>query len=127
MANILTASGVYQGTFTIGTVEVDPIYQICAVANINASNQLEISFWINRNGERVDSGLDSGAYVIKDKAGSLVSGMSQSGILADLSGYFHTTPVAAPSIYDLTHYLLEIEISVDGVNRSSSIGLVRGE
>lgn len=127
MANILTASGVYQGTFTIGTVEVDPIYQICAVANINASNQLEISFWINRNGERVDSGLDSGAYVIKDKAGSLVSGMSQSGILADLSGYFHTTPVSAPLIYDLTHYLLEIEISVDGVNRSSSIGLVRGE
>lgn len=127
MANILTASGVYQGTFTIGTVEVDPIYQICAVANINASNQLEISFWINRNGERVDSGLDSGAYVIKDKAGSLVSGMSQSGILADMSGYFHTTPVVAPLIYDLTHYLLEIEISVDGVNRSSSIGLVRGE
>lgn len=127
MANILTSSNVYQGTFTVGTVEVDPIYQICAVANINASNQLEISFWINKNGERVDSDLDSGSYVIKDKAGALVSGMSESGILADASGYFHTTPIAAPLIYDLTHYILEIEISVSGVNRTSSIGLVRGE
>ena len=53
--------------------------------------------------------------------------MSETGIAADLSGYFHTTPVLAPLIYDLTHYLLEIEISVDGVNRNSSIGLVRGE
>lgn len=126
MADIFSQQA-YQGTFTPGTVEVDKVYQICAVANINASNQLEISFWINENGERVDSNLTSGAYVIRDKSGALVSGLSQSGISADLNGYFHTTPVLAPTIYDLTHYILEISLSLDGVEKTSSIGLVRGE
>lgn len=126
MADIFSQQA-YQGTFTPGTVEVDKVYQICAVANINASNQLEISFWINENGERVDSDLTSGAYVIRDKSGALVSGLSQSGISADLNGYFHTTPVLAPTIYDLTHYILEISLSLDGVEKTSSIGLVRGE
>jgi len=127
MADIFTASNVYQGTFVAGTVEVDPVYQICAVANINASNQLEISFWINRNGERVDSGLGLGSYVLKDKSGALISGISQSNISADLSGYYHTTAVSAGLIYDLNHYLLEIEIAVGSENINSSIGLIRGE
>lgn len=126
MADIFSQQA-YQGTFTPGTVEVDKVYQICAVANINASNQLEISFWINENGERVDSDLTSGAYVIRDKSGALVSGLSQSGIAADVNGYFHTTAVLAPTIYDLTHYILEISLSLDGVEKTSSIGLVRGE
>lgn len=127
MSDIFTSSGAYQGTFESGTVEVDPIFQICAVANINASNQLEISFWINQNGERVDSNLGTGQYRIRDKAGALVSGMSQVGIAADVNGYFHATAISAPLLYDLTHFLLEIEIDVDGIERSGSIGLVRGE
>ena len=58
MADIFTQSNVYQGTFVAGSVQLDPVFQICAVANISASNQLEISFWVNRNGERVDSNLN---------------------------------------------------------------------
>lgn len=127
MPDIFTSSSAYHGTFEAGTVQVDPIFQICAVANINASNQLEISFWINQNGERVTSNLGDGQYRIRDKAGSLVSGMSETGIAADANGYFHATAVSAPLLYDLTHFLLEIEIDVDGVERSGSIGLVRGE
>lgn len=127
MADIFTSSGAYQGTFVIGTVTSDPVFQICAVANINASNQLEVSFWINQNGQRVDSNLGAAEYVIRDKAGALVSGMSQTGISADVNGYFHITPVAAPLLYDLTHFILEIAIPVDGVERAASIGLVRGE
>ena len=127
MADIFTNSNVYQGTFEAQAITIDPLFQICAIANINASNQLEISFWINKNGERVDSGLDQGSYLIKDKDGVLVSGLLESAIAPDVSGYFHTTPVAAPLIYDLTHYLLEITISVDGINKSSTVGLVRGE
>lgn len=117
----------YQGTFTPGTVEVDKVYQVCAVANINASNQLEISFWVNENGERIDSNLGDGQYLIRDKIGTAVSGLSETGIAADVNGYYHTTPVLAPLIYDLTHYILEISIDVDGVEKTASIGLVRGE
>ncbi len=127
MADIFTQSSAYQGTFVPGTVDVDPVFQICAVANINASNQLEISFWINQNGERVDSNLNDAQYLIRDKSGTAVSGMSETGIAADVNGYYHTTPVAAPLLYDLTHFILEIAIDVDGVEKTASIGLVRGE
>lgn len=127
MPDIFTSSSAYQGTFVLGTVETDPVFQICAVANINASNELEISFWVNQNGERVDANLGDGQYLVRDKDGALVSGMSETGITADVNGYYHTTPVAAPLVYDLTHYLLEIAMDVDGTERTATIGLVRGE
>lgn len=127
MADIFTQSSAYQGTFVLGTVETEPHFQICAIANINASNQFEATFWINENGERVDSNLGNGSYRIRDKDGSLVSGMSQVSVTPDVNGYFQITPVSASLIYDLTHYVMEIEIPVDGVERASSIGLVNGE
>lgn len=127
MADIFTQSSAYQGTFVTGTVSTDPHFQICAVANINASNQFECSFWVNENGQRVDSNLGNGSYRIRDKSGALVSGLSQVSVTPDVNGYFHITAVSAALIYDLTHYLLEIEISVDGVEIASSIGLVNGE
>lgn len=127
MADIFTQSSVYQGTFVIGTVTSDPHFQICAVANINASNQFECSFWINRNGARIDSSLGNASYRIRDKSGALVSGMTQASVSPDVNGYFHIAAVSAALIYDLTHYLLEIEIPVDGVEVTGSIGLVNGE
>lgn len=127
MADIFTQSSVYQGTFVIGTVTSDPHFQICAVANINASNQFECSFWVNQNGQRIDSNLGSASYRIRDKSGSLVSGMAQASVSPDVNGYYHITAVSAALIYDLTHYLMEIEIPVDGVEIASSIGLVNGE
>lgn len=127
MPDIFTASSAYQGTFQVGSVESDPIFQICAMANINAGNQFECSFWINRNGERVTSDLGNASYRIRDKAGNLVSGLAQLSVTPDVNGYFHVTAVSAALLYDLNHYLLEIEIPVEGVERSSTIGLARGE
>jgi len=127
MADIFTQSSAYQGTFVSGTVQTDPHFQICAVANISASNMFECSFWINQNGERLDSNLGNASYRIRDNAGALVSGMAQVSVSPDVNGYYHITPVSAALIYDLTHYLMEIEIPVNGVERSSSIGLVNGE
>lgn len=124
MADIFTASSAYHGTFVTGTVETAPVFQICANANLNASNQFECTFWINENGELVDSNLGTASYIIRDKSGVAVSGMNQSGIAADINGYYHITAVAAPLIYDLTHYVIEIVISVDGVAHKSAIGLV---
>ena len=127
MADIYTQSQAYQGTFVIGTVVSDPHFQICAVGNLNASQQFECTFWINRNGERVDSDLGNASYRIRDKAGALVSGMSQVSVVPDLNGYFKITAVSAALIYDLAHYIMEIEIPVDGVEKASSIGLVTKE
>lgn len=127
MPDIFTSSSAYQGTFVTGTVVSDPHFQICAVANINASNQFEASFWINQNGLRIDSNLGLASYRIRDKAGTAVSGMTQASIAADVNGYYHITAVSAALIYDLTHYVMEIEIPVDGQEKASSIGLVNGE
>lgn len=127
MADFLTESDAYMGTFIVGTVETDPHFQICAVANINAANQFEATFWINKNGERVDSGLANAAYRIRDKAGALISGMSSASVAPDVNGYFKISPVDASLLYDLNHYLMEIEIPVDDVERASTIGLVHGE
>jgi hypothetical protein len=127
MADIFADDGVYQGTYITGTVETDPVFQICAVANINAANQFEGSFWITRNGERIDSDLGSASYRIRNKTGALVSGLSASGLSPDVNGYFYIPAVDASLLYDLNHYILEIEIPVDGVEKASSIGLVHNE
>lgn len=127
MADIFTRSGAYQGTYQVGTIETAPHIQICATANINASNMFEATFWINSNGDRVDSNLGNASYRIRDKNGALVSGLSEDDIVPDINGYFQITAVSAALIYDLTHYVIEIEISIDGVEHASSIGLVNGE
>jgi len=128
MADILVSRNVYQGTATPGSnPPTDAHFQICAIANINASNQLEATFWINRNGERVDSDLGTGGYVVRDKNGTAVAGLVQSGISPDVNGYYKITPVSAALIYDLTHYVMEINISVSGSDKTSSIGIVIGE
>lgn len=126
MADFFTQSVAYQGTFQAGTVETPSHFQICASANINASNQFECSFWILENGERVDADLGLGSYRVRDKAGALVSGLAQSNISPDSNGYFHITPVSAALMYDLNHYLLEIDIPVNNVGRTATIGLANG-
>jgi len=125
--DILTSSGAYQGTYQIQEVVVDPHFQLCAVANINASNMLEITFWLNKDGLRADSNLGQATYVVRDKAGNLVSGLSQSNISPDGNGYYHTTAVSAALIFDLNHYVLELNIPYDGVGKEGSIGLVAGD
>jgi len=127
MANIFTSSNVYQGTFLVGTVETEPIFQVCANANINASNQFEASFWLHRNGIRQDGNLGNASYRIRDKDGTAVSGLAETGIVPDVNGYFHITAVTANLLFDLTHYLLEIEIPFNGEEKTATIGLVNGE
>lgn len=127
MADIFTQSSVYQGTFVPGTVEFEEHYQVCAVANINAANQFECTFWLNVHGNRADSNLGNATYRVRDKNGNAVSGLTESNIAADVNGYYKITPVSAQLLYDLTHYVLEIELSLDGQPVESSIGLVNGE
>jgi hypothetical protein len=87
----------------------------------------ECTFWVNENGQRVDSDLGTASYRLRDKTGALVSGIASASVSADVNGYYEITPVSAALINDLTHYVLEIEIPVDGVEVASSVGLVVGE
>ena len=126
MADIFSQQA-YHGTFVTGSIQFEEHYQLCVTADINASNMLEATFWVNIHGNRADSNLSAALYRVRDKDGNLVSGLAQSGIVADVNGYFRITAVSAALIYDLSHYLFEVELSIDDQPVAASVGLVIGE
>lgn len=89
-----------------------------ATFSINASNQLEGTFWASINGEVAAFAiLGTASYQIYDKTGTAVVGLSQTGITPDANGLFHTNPVSAALLTDLTHYNAKITIHVAGKDR----------
>jgi hypothetical protein len=124
----LTQSYVVKVSLTVhGTVRTHnivipadlPVYNVRATFSINALNQLEASFWATVNDESADpSILGTASYQIYDKSGNAVVGLTQSGITADVNGLFHTTPVAATLLADLTHYTARVTIEVAGQDRT---------
>lgn len=114
----LTVNGTTRSHFVI-LPAVDTSYTVKSTFSINALNQLEATFWSTKNDEAVDPALlGTAAYQIYDKTGAAVVGLTQSGIAADLMGLFHTTPVSAVLLTDLTHYTAKIDITVAGQVRT---------
>lgn len=105
-------------------IEDEPVvYDIKSVFSINASNQLEATFWATKNDEVAASAiLGTASYQIYDKLGNIVVGLSQSGIVADSNGFFHTTPVSAILLTDLTHYTARITVTIAGKARTAAKG-----
>lgn len=127
MANFLVNNNFYQLTADPATPIVgEVIYEPRAVFSISASNQLEGSFWVTKNGQQLKSNLGSAEYLIRDATGATV-GIVESGIIADVNGLYHITPVGAEAIQDLTHYTVEIKISADYQLREGVVGITLGE
>lgn len=94
------------------------VYNTKAVFSINALNQLEASFWGTRNDQQLSGViLGTASYEIYDKNGVAVVGLSQTGISPDVNGLYHTTPVSATLLTDLTHYTAKISINIAGATR----------
>lgn len=117
-----TIDGVLRSKFiTLGNEPA--VFDCKATFNINASNQLEASFWATKNNNLVpQSMLGTASYQVYDKSGNTVVGLNGSGIAADANGYFHITPVSATLLTDLTHYLVKVTINVAGQDRVSTKG-----
>lgn len=99
------------------------VYDCKAVFSINASNQLEATFWTTKNNQLLSGAtLGTASYTVYDKNGTAVAGVTQSGITADSNGYYHTTPVSAILLSDLTHYTAKISIVVAGQARTTTKG-----
>ena len=105
--------------------EAGPAYEACGILSISGNNQLEASFWVNKNGEPLAANLGTCAFTIRNKAGVTI-GISQTGLVADVKGKYHSTPVSALNIFDLEHYTVEIEIEADGIIRKGTVGLLVG-
>lgn len=104
----------------------DPIYEPRAVFSINASNQLQGTFWITKNGTVMKSDLGTASYAIRDKDRTLI-GISESGLSPDVNGLYEITPVAASLILDLTHYTVDLQISAEDEARDGVVGITTGE
>lgn len=127
MANFLINNNFFQGTAVIGSAIIaDPVYECRAVFSINASNQLQATIWVTKNGQHLINNLGAASFSIRDRLGALV-GISESGIVADANALYITTPINASSILDLTHYTVDIEISADSGLRRGVVGITLGE
>lgn len=106
---------------TLGITSSVNTYDIEGVFAINEINQLIASFWITEDEVLITppTRLGTASYIIYDKNGNVVPGMSQSGIVADSNGLFEITPVTSSLAYDLTYYTVKVVVVIDGVNKSS--------
>ena len=106
--------------------EAGPVYEVCSVFSISAINQLEGSFWVIKNGEKITSSLGAASITVRDRTGAAI-GISQTGIAANAQGLFAMTPALATNILDLNYYTAEISIIADGVSRVGVSGIVVGQ
>lgn len=118
----ITVNGVARShnvVFTPGTTT----YTCRATFSINALNQLEATFWSTINDQLTDPTLlGTASYIIYDKLGVAVAGLTQTGITPDVNGFFHTTPVSAVLLTDLSHYTAKITIEIAGQDRTVAKG-----
>ena len=99
-----------------------PSYESKGQFSINALNQFQATLWAVTDDIVKTTNLGTASYAVYDASGALVSGLSQSGITADVNGRFQITPVSASVLSDLTHYSVKIAIEIDGVERISYKG-----
>lgn len=108
------------------TIVASVDYEPRAVFSINASNQLRGTFWITKDGVQMVSGLGTLSFVIRDQDGSTV-GIAESGLTADVNGFYYMTPVSATPIQDLSHYTVEITVTADSAFRKGVVGITLAE
>lgn len=111
---------------TVAPILVPSVYEPRAVFSINASNQLQGTFWVIKDGVQLVADLGSLSYSILDKDGNNI-GISESGILADASGLYQLSPVSAALIQDLTHYTVEILVNAESKSLRGVVAITLGE
>lgn len=102
-----------------------PAYVADGAFVVNHQDLFQGTFWMAKNGVVMTSSLGTASYQIYDKTGAVVANMSESGITADANGQFKITPVASTLGDSLEHYIIEVTIDADSVNRVDNIPLIQ--
>jgi len=127
MPNYLVENNFSQSTADLLTpIIAEDQIEARAVFSISASNDLQGTIWLVKNGQVVLTDLGPAKYEIFDKDGVSL-GVSESGLTADLNGQYQITPTSAVMIQDLTHYVVLIEVSYQSSLRKNYIGITLGE
>lgn len=96
----------------------DQVHYNCkAQFSINASNQLQATFWLEYDSNVETMSLGAANYTVYDVNGNAVVGLTQSGITPDVNGRFHIAPISAALLTDLTHYSVKVGIVAHGIER----------
>jgi len=126
-SNFLVANNfLYEPAGAVAPIITAPVYEARAVFSISASNELQGTFWVVKNGQQLLSNLGEASYLVRDQDGNTV-GIIESSIVADSNGLYQITPVQANAILDLTHYTVEVSIVADNGLRKNVIGITLGE
>lgn len=116
----------YNPAGSAAPVVVNSNYEPRAIFSINASNQLQGTFWVTKDSQQMASSLGTLSFVIRDQDGVTI-GITESGLAADVNGFYYMTPVLADAIQDLTHYTVEITVVADTQSRKGVIAIALGE
>lgn len=104
------------------------VYKTEGAFALNSSNELQGTLWCLKNSvlaKSANSTMGTASYQVYDKDGTAVVGMTESGITADTNGQYIITPVASSLNKTLDHYLVKIDITVDGAIREGYASLIQ--
>ncbi len=114
--NTVSISVISTGVFTGADV-----YEVDGAFAINSSRQLQGTLWCLKNSTLAKSGnatMGTASYQVYDKTGTAVVGLTESGITADSNGQYKITAISASGLnLTLDHYMVKINITVDGAIR----------
>lgn len=97
-------------------------FSLNGVSSLSSTNDLVGSFWIEENGKIVTTGLGTGSYQAYSVDGVLVPGISETGIVADVNGFYVVTPIPLPFYVDASQaYIVQVTCTVQGVIRKHNI------
>lgn len=108
--------------------ENQDIIQLDGVTYVNQSGQLIGSFWVSCNSEIVTAGLGTGSYQAYIADGTIIPGLSETGIVADSNGFFAVTPFTLPPTVDTTQaYVVRVSVEVANVLKEANIVIEEDE
>lgn len=105
----------------IPLVDETPQYQIGGLFFVNNSDEFDGTFWVSKNEVLKTTNLGVGSYQVFDHDGTLIVGMSQTGIVADSNGIYKITHIPSLLAIDYPGFSVRVTIVVDGVTRTQMI------
>lgn len=108
-----------------GVLTAIDTYETKGAFTIGPAGEFQGTMWILKNSSLGLGGtLGTASYVVYDKNGSVVSGMTESGIVADSNGQFKITPISSSLDETLNHYMVKVSITMDSEVRQGYVPLV---
>lgn len=125
MDQLFVNNYIQNGADSLGAVA--NIYESWSAFSLDTSGTLSGTLWLEKNGQRVTSGLGKASYQYYDKNGAAVVSLAEVDIDADGNGLFIIDTIANPLINHSEHYVIKVSIYYDGQLRESYRALVREE